>query len=145
MRRTTASKDEYASGPRKGPAGRGELPVEEDGETSMTLWAQIDLDSALITAIIIVPVAALLIFAIIWTHKRSAFLLRQWAEENDLRIVAQEERKFFRGPFLWNSSKGQMVYYVTVEEGDGNLKSGFVRLGSWALGIFSDQVAVKWD
>jgi hypothetical protein len=111
----------------------------------MTLWATTDLDSALITAAIIVPVAALLISAVVWSRRRSEFLLRQWAEQNDLRIIAQEERKFFRGPFLWNSSKGQIVYHVTVEDQDGNLKGGFVRLGSWALGIFSDQVEVRWD
>jgi hypothetical protein len=75
----------------------------------MPFWAQIDLTTVLIAVVVIGPVAALLVFIAVWSRRRSEFLLRQWAEQNDLRIVAQEERKFFRGPFLWKSSKGQVI------------------------------------
>jgi hypothetical protein len=81
----------------------------------------------------------------LWTHRRAEFLLQQWAERNELRILEKEERKLFRGPFSWDSSRGQMVYRVTVADKAGNTHSGFVRLGSWARGIFSDKAEVKWD
>src|SRR5262249_35973173 len=53
-------------------------------------------------------------------------------------------RNFFRGPFFWTSSKGQTVYRVTVEV-KGAVRTGWVRCGSWWLGLRSEQVEVRWD
>jgi hypothetical protein len=115
-----------------------------EGRILMAFWLQADLTAAVITAVIIGPVAALLCFVVVWSHRRAEFLLRRWAEQNGFHIIAQKERKFFRGPFFWNSSKNQMVYHVTVEDAGGNLCSGFVRLGSWTRSIFSDNIEANW-
>ena len=61
------------------------------------------------------------------------------------RIVRQEYRTFFRGPFFWSSSKGQTVYYVVVEDSAGARQSGYVRCGGWWLGLLSVRVEVRWD
>jgi hypothetical protein len=97
-------------------------------------------------ALIIIPVIAALIGLSLWWHfGRSSSLLHQWAEQNGYRIVRQEYRTFFRGPFFWSSSKGQTVYHVVVEDSAGNRRSGYVRCGGWWLGLLSDRVEVRWD
>jgi hypothetical protein len=89
---------------------------------------------------------AVLIFLALWWHfGRSSSLLHQWAAKNGYRIVRQEYRYFFKGPFFWTSSKGQTVYYVVVEDSGGTRRSGWVRCGGWWLGLVSDNVEVRWD
>lgn len=97
-------------------------------------------------ALVIVPVIFVLIGLSLWWHfGRSNSLLHQWAEQNGYRIVRQEYRTFFRGPFFWSSSKGQTVFYVVVENSAGARRSGYVRVGGWWLGLLSDRVEVRWD
>jgi hypothetical protein len=109
------------------------------------ILADFDAETLAITLVVIIPVAALIVLAVIWDHRRSQYLLRQWAERNDYRLVNVERRNFFRGPFFWNTSKGQVVYRVTVEDPVGNERSGYLRLGSWVWGLFSDEVTERWD
>jgi hypothetical protein len=80
-----------------------------------------------------------------WHFSRSGSLLDQWAEENGYRVLSREYRSFFKGPFFWTSSRGQTVYYVTVQDKAGNRRSGWVRCGSWFLGLLSDNVEVRWE
>jgi hypothetical protein len=80
-----------------------------------------------------------------WRFSRSSSLLEQWAEQNGYRIITQQYRYFFKGPFFWTTSEGQTVYYVTIEDGQGHRRSGFVRCGGWLLGLLSDNVEVRWD
>jgi hypothetical protein len=80
-----------------------------------------------------------------WHYSRSDSLLRQWAERNGYGLVSQDHRYLVRGPFFWTTSRGQTVYRVTVEDEGGNRRSGWVRCGSWLLGLLSDQVEVRWD
>ena len=88
----------------------------------------------------------ILVFLLIWWHfSRSGSLLHQWAEHNGYRLVSQEYRHFFKGPFFWTSSKGQTVYHVTVEDSQGNRRSGWVRCGGWFFGLLSDNVEVRWE
>jgi hypothetical protein len=116
-----------------------------NGGPPVLLWAEFDQTTWLYTLAIVVPVGIVLVGLVVWGHSRAEFLLQQWASRNDLRIVEKKGRKIFRGPFMWNSSRTQMVYRVTVEDRDCNTYSGFVRLGSWVWGIFSDEAEVKWD
>jgi hypothetical protein len=78
-------------------------------------------------------------------YSRSNSLLQQWAERNHYRLVEQEYRTFFRGPFFWTTSRGQTVYYVTVEDSQGKRRKGWVRCGGWLLGMLSNNVEVAWD
>lgn len=96
----------------------------------------------------IILVLLVVIFAIVmvtWHFSRSNSLLQQWAEQNGYRVVHQEYRTFFKGPFFWTSSKNQTVYYVTVEDAHGQQRKGWVRCGGWFLGLLSDNVDVAWD
>lgn len=93
-------------------------------------------------------VLLLVIFAIFmvgWHFSRSNSLLHQWAERNGYRVVHQEYRNFFRGPFFWTTTRNQTVYYVTVEDAHGHRRKGWVRCGGWFLGLLSDNVDVAWD
>jgi hypothetical protein len=75
---------------------------------------------------------------------RSSALLRQWLKENQYQLLRAEPRVLRRGPFWW-SSKSQAIYRVEVRDRAGTLRKGWVRLGSWLRGVFSDQVEVRWD
>ena len=92
----------------------------------------------------VVLILAVVILSIVWQFQRSNSLLQQWAEHNGYRIISQEYRSFFKGPFFW-SSKGQTVYYVVVKDSDGNMRRGWVRCGGWFLGLMSNNVEVRWD
>jgi hypothetical protein len=85
------------------------------------------------------------VLGLTWHYGRSSSLLHQWAERNGYRVVRQQYRNFFRGPFFWTTTKGQTVYYVTVEDDAGNRRSGWVRCGGWLFGLLSDHVEVRWD
>jgi hypothetical protein len=91
-------------------------------------------------------VAAVFIGLTLWWHfSRSASILEQWGQENGYRIVNREYRHVFKGPFFWTSSQGQTVYYVTVEDEQGNHRHGWVRCGSRFFGLLSDTAEVRWD
>ena len=80
-----------------------------------------------------------------WHFSRSASLLEQWAGKNGYRIVSSEYCYLRKGPFFWTSSRGQTVYYVTLEDVQGNQQHGWVRCGSWFFGLLSDNVEVRWE
>ena len=77
-------------------------------------------------------------------RSRSQSVLVAWATANGFEIVRSDLRYFNRGPFFWTTSKGQTVYYVTVRDPRGGLRSGWVRCGSWWFGIWSNQAEVRW-
>ncbi len=90
--------------------------------------------------LIIVTIAALIL-----KTSRSQSLLDQWAQQNGFRIVNSERRMLMRGPMFLTTTKGQEVYYVTVEDQAGKVRSGYVRCGGKMLGMLSDNVDVRWD
>jgi hypothetical protein len=93
----------------------------------------------------IVIIAGVGVAAFAWHISRSRSLLQRWAAENDYSILNSEYRYFSKGPFFWTSSKGQTVYYVTVRDHEGNIRTGWVRCGSWWLGLLSDKTEVRWE
>jgi hypothetical protein len=93
----------------------------------------------------IILVAVIVILTLVWHFSRSNALLHQWAKQNGYRIISQEYRNLFKGPFFWTSTKGQTVYYVVVEDDGGNERRGWVRCGGWWLGLLSDNVEVRWE
>jgi hypothetical protein len=92
-----------------------------------------------------VAVLGLVAVGLWWHHTRSAALLERWAEENGLTIVDRRLWRLFRGPFPWTTAKGQSVYRVTVVDSSNRERSGWVRCGSFAFGLVSDKVRVRWD
>jgi len=75
---------------------------------------------------------------------KSKRLLENWADENRYQLLHAEYRSIRKRPFLW-SAKGQAVYRVEIRDEQGNNRKGWVRCGSWLLGVFANEVKVKWD
>jgi hypothetical protein len=75
-----------------------------------------------------------------WRITQANCRLSRWADENGLRILRQE---FSRGPFFW-TSRGQVVYFVVVEDSQGNVRPAWIVCGSWWAGQRSDKVTVRW-
>jgi hypothetical protein len=95
--------------------------------------------------IIIVVVIAVAIVSAVFHFSRAASILETWAARNGFRILASERCWFWRGPFFFRTSKSQEVYRVTIQDGSGQTRSGYVRCGGFFLGMFSDQADVVWD
>ena len=93
----------------------------------------------------ILAIAALAIAALTWHFSRSRSVLEQWADEQGFEILSSEYRNFARGPFFWTSSQGQTVYFVTVRDGGGRVRSGWVRCGGWFSGLMTDKAEVRWE
>ena len=96
-------------------------------------------------AAMILGVLVLMVVIIAWRVSRSHGMLVRWAEENGYQIVHQEHRLLRRGPYFFRATDDQAVYYVVVTDRYGRERRGYVRLGGWFLGLFSDQVDVRWD
>lgn len=98
---------------------------------------------------VLIPIVILMVvlipLALRWRFRRSKELLGRWAKTNGFDILAWERRWFFKGPFFVRSSNDQMIFHVTVENAEGKIRSGYVRVGGWFRGLFSDQISVRWD
>jgi hypothetical protein len=93
--------------------------------------------------IILVVVFAMVMMA--WSASRGRTILERWAANNGYRLIDSERRLLRKGPYFWCSSKGQDVFYVTVEDEQGRVRHGYVRCGGWFLGLLSDEATVEWD
>ena|SRR6478736_415324 len=90
-------------------------------------------------------IAIFIFVTTIWHFSRSRSVLEQWADQSGYEILHSEYRNFARGPYFWTTSKGQTVYYVTVRDNRGHVRTGWVRCGGWFLGLMTDQAEVRWD
>ena len=95
-------------------------------------------------ALIIVGAAGVVIYVALISIRRSRQLIANWAEDQGYRILHAEQRAFRRGPFGW-SSKGQTVWRVRLRDEQGREREGWVRCGSFAGGLLSDQIEVRLD
>ena len=102
------------------------------------------MDSAAIVLVLII-LLSLAIASIVWRGGRADSMLTDWAQSSGLRMLAAERRTFFKGPFFWTSTKGQMIFYVTVEETGGQIRHAWVRCGGYWLGMLSDNFEVRWE
>ncbi len=89
-------------------------------------------------------VIALVAFSMFWRSSRSRLIVKDWAQKNGYQLVSSNYCVFWRGPF-WFTSRGQTVYRVIVRDQQGTLRSGWVRCGSWFLGLLSTQTEVRWE
>ena len=92
----------------------------------------------------LVTFGLLVVGSISWHFARSRAVLEQWAQEEGFEILRRDYRAFFRGPFFWTTSKGQTVYFVTVRDGQGSVRRGWVRCGGWFSGLMTDKAEVRW-
>lgn len=95
----------------------------------------------------LIPAGILAFVALIlsWTYSRSRRILDNWADENGYEILSSEFRWLFKGPFFWKSSKNQSVFRVTITDDSDEVRTGWVRCGSYWLGILVDQADAIWD
>lgn len=70
-------------------------------------------------------------------------VLPRWAREHDFRIVHEESRTFFQGPYV--PCGFRLVYYVTVEDKQRRHRTAWVCLGWWYLVGFMEFIEVRWD
>jgi hypothetical protein len=78
-------------------------------------------------------------------ERRARDLLLQWAGGKGYKLLWSEYR-IMKGPFLWNSASGQLVYRVRIRAADGvSVHDGWVRCGGRIFGILSSHTEVKWD
>ena len=95
--------------------------------------------------LVVLAVIAFAACSMSWHFSRSRTVLETWADENGFEIVRSEYCHFMRGPFFWTTSKGQTIYYVTVRDRSGRVRTGWVRCGGYFMGLFSDAAEVRWE
>jgi hypothetical protein len=81
-------------------------------------------------------------------QRREISMLRNWAQENRLQLLAFRQRRFFEpAPFFFLTSHRTPAYLVKVRDEQGNERSAWVRLGTlWESIYWSGKhaVEVKW-
>jgi len=92
-----------------------------------------------------IGLALIVALSVWWMVRRAGEIVEAWAEENRLRLVSREMRWLLRGPFLWRSGDVHVVFRVCVVDEGGSSRVGFIRCGSWFVGLLSNQVHVVWD
>jgi hypothetical protein len=97
-----------------------------------------------ITIIWIVLVVALVVGLTWWQHARAEEIVQKWAQKRGVEIVSAQKRYLRTGPFLLYA-RGQFVFRVVVRGQGGAERSGWLRVGSWLVGIFSDKTEIVWD
>ncbi len=88
------------------------------------------------------------VFAIsmmVWRFSRSRKMVERWASDNCMELIEAQRRFLCRGTYWWRTGKGQEVFRITVRDGSGQVRCGYVRVGSFFLGLLIDQVDVEWD
>ncbi len=87
----------------------------------------------------------IVIIGFIWTKRAADISLNRWAQRSNYQIISREPRALRTGPFFLRTGKGQHVYHVTVSDSRGKIRSGWVRVGDWWVGLTSDKADVRWD
>jgi len=90
----------------------------------------------------------LLLFAfwmIRWQYSKADTLLKNWATQNNCKLIKKENANFGDGPLGRRGAKTHVKYRIKVEDGDGKTKTGIAYLGSENIGVLSNEVKVKWD
>jgi hypothetical protein len=92
-----------------------------------------------------IPFIAFFIFWHWLYFGRASAILGRWAETHGYEIL-QRKRPFLTGAFsFWNTSRGQVIYFLTLRDQSGHERSCWVRCGSFFGGVlFSDDIEVKW-
>ncbi len=102
-----------------------------------------NLDGA--TPVFVICGFALVFFCSIkWSSNRSAIIIENWAIRNGFRVLGKQF-SFWKGPYFFRSSKNQTVYRIQICDAQGRVRTGWVRCGSWAWGLMSDSIDVRWD
>ena len=91
-----------------------------------------------------------IILVIILLHikqtKRSKVNLEIWLNNNKFRLISIERRYLRRGPYMWKSSKAQVIFRIYLTNNEDEEKIAWVKCGSYFKGAaFSDDLEVIFD
>jgi len=72
-------------------------------------------------------------------------IFQNWAREQGYTVL-RFQRAFLSGAFsFWTTSRGQVVYFITIRDNQGAERNACVRCGSFGGGIlFNNKIEVKW-
>jgi hypothetical protein len=105
-------------------------------EQGRTVSRQLDFTLCAILSLVAIGLA-------FWIHVwRSNNLLQTWVKRNKFELVSKQNCWRFSVPLA--SGRGQTIYFVTVKDERGSLRSGWVRCGGIFLGLNSNKVEVRW-
>lgn len=96
-------------------------------------------------ALLVVVVALLAVLSLAWSFSRANEIRARWAAQHGFEILSATYCWFWRGPFWWRSTDGQFVFRIVVRDRDGRQRSGWLRCGSWFLGLLSREATVVWE
>ena len=113
-----------------------------------TISGHLDVKSALSLAgnLLIAILGIVAFIGLNWLFEaRAQSIFKKWATEQQFTVL-RCERAFFGGAFsLWTTSRGQVVYFITVRDSQGTERNACVRCGSFGTGVFgSDKIEIKW-
>lgn len=102
-----------------------------------------ELASRLEPAVASVAYIGVIVVAMHWHYRRAQSILAAWAASNGYQILNARWSPFPPLAF-WFSSRNQVIYSVTVEDSRGDRHRGWVRCGSFWLGIWENTADVVW-
>jgi hypothetical protein len=119
------------------------------GSLALVLRWHLDAKAAftIIRAVFFAVLAIAAFIAWSWLfHARAKAIVQKWAAEHGY-VVLQFESPFHTGAFRWwTTSRGQVVYCVTIRDGAGCERKAWVRCGSYRGSVlFSDEIEVRWQ
>jgi hypothetical protein len=77
--------------------------------------------------------------------KRAMPIIERWAEQNGFRIVRLERRVYRAGPFTLFRTNVQLVFRVAVRDWEKQVRTGWLLVGNFIIGMLTDEVSVRWD
>jgi hypothetical protein len=89
-------------------------------------------------------ISAFIAWSWLFQVKAKSIVLK-WAAEHGYEVL-QVSSPFHTGAFsFWTTSRGQVVYFVTVRDGAGCERKAWVRCGSYLGSVLSsDKIEVRW-
>ncbi|MFH0908318.1 MAG: hypothetical protein V1929_06115 [bacterium] len=101
------------------------------------------MNTVIFVVLFVLVLIAIVVLASAWEKRRSADIVRRWAEQNGFTIIESDFRALLkRGPFWASTWTYQAVRRVTVTGKDGKQKTGWVRCNVYWP---TDKVEVRWD
>jgi hypothetical protein len=103
------------------------------------------MSEAVIFLALALPIVLLFVALYWWDRVRRREALFRWAAGSGYRLISFGQPLLAEAsPFTVSASKSQHVFRVEVEDGLGNRRSGWVRLGSAWRGLRSRAAEVRW-
>lgn len=102
---------------------------------------------AIVAAVLCAILAISAFIAWSWLFQAKAkSIVQKWAAEHGYDVL-QVASPFHTGAFsFWTTSRGQVVYSVTIRDGAGCERKAWVRCGSYLGSVLSsDKIEVRWQ